>query len=330
MNFFRRRNCTDYPAFTPVAPGSGATPPPARPQQPQQPQPAEKAPAPRAEAKQDGRIRLSLTQPDCRFSDLIFAPAVTRRIQALLCRIRHHRTLYEEWNLQKIDPQGKHVAVNFYGPSGTGKTRAAYALAAELGKPIIEVSYAELESKYVGVTSQNIEAAFAAAREHDAVLFFDEADSLLGKRLSRVTQASDHAVNTSRSVMLKQLDAFDGVVVFASNLVQSFDRAFVRRILEHIELPLPDTATRTLLWQRFITPRITGRDALDWSALAAASDGFSGGLILDAVKLACARAVTTAAADTAPVLLQEHLLSAVSQIASARQVIGTNGSGANV
>lgn len=327
MSFFHRRKQAaaepTYPTFTPTEAKEDLQ------------QCALAAAAKRAGEKQqakaeDGRIHPVPKQSDTHFSDLIFAPEVNRRIAALLCRIRHHRTLYEEWNLQKIDPQGKHVAVNFYGPSGTGKTRAAYALAAELGKPIIEVSYAELESKYVGVTSQNIEAAFAAAREHDAVLFFDEADSLLGKRLSRVTQASDHAVNTSRSVMLKQLDAFDGVVVFASNLVQSFDRAFVRRILEHIELPLPDTATRTLLWQRFITPRITGRGTLDWAALATASDGFSGGLILDAVKLACARAVTTAPADTAPVLLQEHLLSAISQIAAARQVIGTNGSGANV
>lgn len=323
MRFFRRNKSekpapVEYPDFRPVpaeAPASGAAPSVA---------PENRSPA--AEQKNDADIiRFSARQPVCSFGKLIYPAAVHRRIDALQARIRHHRMLYKDWNLQKIDPQGSHVAVNFYGPSGTGKTMCAESLAAALGMPIIEVSYAELESKYVGETSKNIQAAFRAATEQGAVLFFDEADSLLGKRLSNVTQASDHAVNTSRSVMLKQLDAFEGIVVFASNLVESFDRAFVRRILEHIELPLPGPEELPALWQHFVVQKITGRDALDWSRLSALSVGFSPALILDAVKLACGRAVTEAGDSREPVLTMAHLEDAISQISRAREVVGVHG-----
>lgn len=323
MNFFFRKNnrrteSAEYPEFREV---------PAEKEAPAAPMPAGQKPPTDEKKNDDSSARFSARTPVCSFDRLILAPVVRHRIDALLARIRHHRMLYEEWNLQKIDPQGRHVAVNFYGASGTGKTMCAEALAAALGKNIIEVSYAELESKYVGETSKNIQAAFRAATEQDAVLFFDEADSLLGKRLSNVSQASDHAVNTSRSVMLKQLDAFEGIVVFASNLVESFDRAFVRRILEHIELPLPGSAELPVLWQHFIVPRITGRDALDWARLSEISAGFSPALILDAVKLACGRAVTEAGDSAEPLLTMAHLEDAVAQIARAREVVGVHGKG---
>ena len=324
MRLFRRKQQekpapVEYPDFRPVpaaAPDSCA------------PRVAPESKASVSEPKDEAdKSRFAARPPVCSFDKLIYPAPVRRRIEALLARIRHHRMLYDVWNLQKIDPQGRHVAVNFYGPSGTGKTMCAEALASALGMPIIEVSYAELESKYVGETSKNIQAAFRAAVEQGAVLFFDEADSLLGKRLSNVSQASDHAVNTSRSVMLKQLDAFEGIVVFASNLVESFDRAFVRRILEHIELPLPGEEELPILWQHFVVPRITGRDSLDWGRLSALSVGFSPALILDAVKLACGAAVTEAGEENAPVLTMPHLEEAISQIARAREVVGTHGMG---
>ena len=276
----------------------------------------------RKEEEASSSLSFKARAPICSFDLLILSEQTRKRIDSLLIRIRYHQVLYEEWNLKKIDPQGKHVAVNFYGPSGTGKTMCAEALAAALGKQIIEVSYAEMESKYVGETSKNIEAAFHAAAQQDAVLFFDEADSLLGKRLSHVTQASDHAVNTSRSVMLKQLDKFEGIVVFATNLAESFDRAFVRRILEHIELPLPEAEERLRLWQHFLVPQIEGRNELEWNELVSTTEGFSGGLILDAVKLACARAVCVASEEDNPRMKQSFLRESIEQISASRQVVG--------
>jgi SpoVK/Ycf46/Vps4 family AAA+-type ATPase len=114
---------------------------------------------------------------------------------------------------------------------------------------IIRANYAEIESKYVGETAKNIKAAFQKAKETGALLFFDEADSILGRRLSNVRQSTDHAVNVSRSVMLLELDQFSGVTVFATNLASNYDTAFIRRILGHIEMPLPDADQRLRLWQ---------------------------------------------------------------------------------
>jgi hypothetical protein len=177
-------------------------------------------------------------------SDLVLPQSVLAALDVLKSRLRNHDLIYRQWDFQSVDPGGMSAAINFYGPPGTGKTMCAEALAHELGKPIIEVSYAEIESKYVGDTPKNIVAAFDCARRTDALLFFDEADSILGRRLTSVTQSADHGVNVSRAVMLKQLDAFAGVVVFATNLARNIDGAFVRRILQHVEVPLPDEACR--------------------------------------------------------------------------------------
>ena len=176
--------------------------------------------------------------------------------------------------------------------SGTGKTFAAEAIANELGMSIIRANYAEIESKYVGETPKNIKAAFQKAREAGAVLFFDEADSILGKRLSNVRQSTDHAVNVSRSVMLLELDSFDGVTIFATNLAANYDSAFVRRILGHIAMPLPDAAARRQLWLLHLPARLPADlSNAQLGELVAASEGLAGGDILNAVLLAAATAI---------------------------------------
>jgi SpoVK/Ycf46/Vps4 family AAA+-type ATPase len=230
--------------------------------------------------------RFESRAPRYRMDDLILPEGVRQEIKTLKSRINNHALIYQEWGFQKIDPVGVSVAVNYYGPPGTGKTMCAEALAADLGQPILEVNYAEIESKYVGETPKNIVAAFAQAKKSKALLFFDEADSILGRRLTNVTQSADHGVNVSRSVMLKQLDRFDGIVVFATNLAKNFDGAFVRRILQHVYIPLPDEAGRLELWKRMIGVKVPGWESIDVTLLAKESDGFSGGLIKNAVLLA--------------------------------------------
>lgn len=256
------------------------------------------------------------------FDGVILPPSTLRNIEILKSRINNHQLLYETWELSRIDPRGLSVAINFYGPPGTGKTMCSEALAAMLGKTLIEVNYAEIESKYVGETPKNIRAAFARASESDSVLFFDEADSILGRRMTHVTQAADHGVNVSRAVMLKQLDEFRGVVVFATNLARNFDGAFVRRILQHIEVPLPDTIERITLWQAMLSPRVPGRDALDWPALAKASIGFSGGDIKNAVVI-CLSDLANHPETTRRIALAE-VLAAVEVVQKAKSEIGSN------
>ena len=229
-------------------------------------------------------------KPLYRLEDVILNDEVQEQIDVLRSRIANHRLLYEEWGLAKIDPQGTHISVSFYGPPGTGKTMCAEALAAELGVDIIEVSYAEIESKYVGETGKNIRAAFQQASRANALLFFDEADAILGARMSNVTQAADHAVDVARAVMLKELDAFEGVVAFATNKFGKYDAAFLRRILQHVEVPLPDAATRERLWPQLTPTQVPGRETLNWQELAENSEGMSGGEIKNAIVTACSEA----------------------------------------
>ncbi len=230
--------------------------------------------------------------PQRKLADLVLDEDTLAHIRALLTKIRHHRLLYEEFGLREIDPYGGRTAINFYGPPGTGKSMAAESIAGELGMGIIRANYAEIESKFVGETPKNIKAAFAKAEDANAVLFFDEADSILGKRLSSITQSTDHAVNVSRSVMLLELDHFSGVVVFATNLASNYDAAFTRRILGHIAMPLPDEAARLRLWRRHIPNRLPVQlTEGDWSRLVATTEGLAGGDILSAVLYAASLAV---------------------------------------
>lgn len=144
-----------------------------------------------------------------------------------------------DWGFAAVDPAGKGVVLNFFGPPGTGKTLTAEALAGSLSKPLMFMSIADLESKFMGDTSKNIAQVFKTATAEGAVLFFDEADTLLGKRLSSVTQGIDNEVNAMRSTLLIELEKHEGVVIFATNFAKNYDSAFVSRISQHIQFALP-------------------------------------------------------------------------------------------
>lgn len=230
--------------------------------------------------------------PRRQLKDLIVPADTLAQLRGLLTKIKYHRVLYEDFGLSEIDPYGGRTAINLYGPPGTGKTFAAEAIAHELGLGLIRVNYAEIESKYVGETPKNIKAAFQKAREANALLFFDEADSILGRRLTNITQSTDHAVNVSRSVMLLELDRFAGVTVFATNLASNYDSAFVRRILGHVALPLPDADARARLWRYHLPARLPVRlSAADWAELIDRSEGLAGGDILNSVIYAASMAI---------------------------------------
>ena len=270
--------------------------PPAR-SVPAVPPPSETPPPRRAEdsAREEQRngptAQFSLEQPTRGLASLVVSAAVRSTLATVLARVHHHETLYREWGLAQIDPFGKRVVLNLHGPPGTGKSLCAEAMAHELGRPLLRVDHAELESKYVGETPKNIKAAFRSAEEAGAVLFFDEADAILGKRLTSVTQSADQSVNSARSTMLTQMDRHSGIVIFATNFFSSYDPAFLRRIFAHVELPLPDEACRVELWQRLLPATIPGASSIDRQELAARSGGLSGGDMLEIIKRAASRAV---------------------------------------
>jgi SpoVK/Ycf46/Vps4 family AAA+-type ATPase len=249
------------------------------------------------EPSQSASEQFPAREPERSLEEVVHPAKVRAQLNAALDRLRHSVTLFDEWGLSAIDPHGARAVLNFYGPPGTGKSMTAEAIAHHMGKRVITVSYAELESKYVGDTPKNIRRAFQAAREQDALIFFDEADSILGKRLSSVTQSADHGVNVSRSVMLMEMDRFDGLLIFATNLAQNYDSAFVRRIQTHIALELPDEAGREAIAEKMLVAKLPREPQVTPKSLAQLSEGLSGGDLRTVVINAASHAVSREGED---------------------------------
>ncbi len=240
------------------------------------------------EAKEDGKTVDFIPQkPRYNFSQIILDDNIRKEIFDAVKVIECKDLIYTEWGFSEVDPIPRSI-LNFYGEPGTGKTMCAHAIANHLGKSILALNYSEIESKYVGEAPKNLQKAFDVAKETDSVLFFDEADSFLGKRIENVTQGADQALNSLRSQMLILLEEFSGVVLFATNLVTNFDPAFESRILKHIRFELPNLEARAAILKKMIPSRLpvnkpfTDEEYLEGSKLI---EGFSGreikGAILD-------------------------------------------------
>jgi len=275
---------------------------------------------PRPGAPDDG-ARFAARAPRFRLgADVILSDATALRLAECLTKLRHRKTIYVDWDFGAVDPLGLSTILNFYGPPGTGKTLAAEALAGTLDLPFMSLGIAELESKFMGETAKNIQAAFDAARAAGALLFFDEADTLLGKRLSSVTQGVDNEVNAMRSTLLIELERFDGVAVFATNFAKNYDEAFRSRIGYHVHFDLPDLDARQRLWSRMLVAGIPLRDPREplLARCAALSDGFSGREIRTCMRLALPKALHEAERHGQPPgLALAHLEAAIGEVRKA-------------
>lgn len=216
--------------------------------------------------------------PKYKLSNMILDKSTKQQLERAITLIRNQKLIFEEWGFKEIDPFTKTILC-FYGAPGTGKTMCAHAMATELGKKIIIASYASIESKWVGEGPKNLRKIFQDAEEQDAILFFDEADSFLSKRVQNAETGSDKHYNRMSNEMFQLLENYNGIIIFATNLVADFDKAFKSRILAFIEFTLPDEDTRARLIQ-VMTPRdlpMTKPLTLEeLKKLAAAIDGFSG------------------------------------------------------
>lgn len=201
----------------------------------------------------------SAVKPEYTFERVILPEKVRNSIDDALNIFIYQKKVFDEWGLREIEPHPS-VSLSFYGPSGTGKTMAAEAIANKLGKKILRVSYADIESKYHGEGPKMVKAIFYAAQRDDAVLFIDESDSLLSKRLTNVSSGSDQAINSMRSQLLISLERFEGIVVFATNLVVNYDQAFLTRLIS-VEFVLPDKESRKKIWEVHLKP--TGKSKLN-------------------------------------------------------------------
>lgn len=264
-----------------------------------------------------------LETPRRDLSKLVTSDKTLQQIKNIISKIQNYDLLYNKFGLKDIDPSGGRTAINLYGPPGTGKSFAAEAIANALNKKIIRVNYAEIESKYVGDTPKNIKLLFSEAKKADAILIFDEADSILGNRLSNVFQSTDHAVNVSKSVMLLELDNFSGITIFTTNFGSNYDSAFVRRIIGHIKFTLPNSENRNKLFRGMIPDKLPVKlSEKDFLSIIDLTEGFSGGDLLNVVIYASSQAVERDG-ENCKVGINDFV-DAISLIKTAKREIGIN------
>jgi SpoVK/Ycf46/Vps4 family AAA+-type ATPase len=180
--------------------------------------------------------------------------------------VRHRARVYEEWGFAARTARGLGITALFEGPSGTGKTMAAEVLAHALDLDLYRIDLSGVVSKYIGETEKNLAQLFAAAEGSGAILFFDEADALFGKR-SEVRDSHDRYANIEVSYLLQRMESYRGLAILTSNLKSALDGAFLRRLRFIVHFPFPDAASRAQIWQR-IFPGDTPTRALQPERLA--------------------------------------------------------------
>jgi len=215
--------------------------------------------------------------PKVTLEDVVLDGVTRERVVAFVQAARRRSTVFGSWGFGKKATYGKGLSALFSGPSGTGKTLTAEAVAGELGQVLYPVRMDTVVSKYVGETEKNLAKIFEAARESDAVILFDEADAVFGKRLDEGGHHA-HYINQQINVLLSQLERFDGLVLLATNRAESFDEAFERRIRFHIRFNMPDVRARAAIWRRLLPAEAPVDEDVDFDALAKAFE-FTGGTI---------------------------------------------------
>lgn len=201
------------------------------------------------------------------WEDIVLPPDQVALLKEICLQVRHRRTVLERWGFDRHLAMGKGVNVLFAGPSGTGKTMAAEIIAADLGLELYKVDLASMVSKYIGETEKNLDKVFTAAREANALLFFDEADAIFGKR-SEVKDAHDRYANIEVGYLLQRMEEYDGVVILATNLRKNLDDAFVRRLHVAIDFPFPEEPDRHRIWCKVFPPEAPLADDVDLAFLA--------------------------------------------------------------
>jgi AAA+ superfamily predicted ATPase len=205
--------------------------------------------AARAQAGHELRGLASKLVPVYTWTDIVLPPATRRQLEELCARVEQRQRVFDEWGFGAKLSYGKGVSALFTGPSGSGKTMAAEVLATALAVDLYRIELASVVSKYIGETEQRLERIFSAAERTNAILFFDEADALFGKR-SEIHDAHDRYANIEVSYLLQRMEQYEGVAILATNLRGNLDDAFVRRLAFAVQFPFPDEAQRKEIWEK--------------------------------------------------------------------------------
>ena len=237
------------------------------------------------------------------WSDITLPANEMAQLHEVCAQVKHRRKVYGDWDFGRKVSATKGLAVLFFGPSGTGKTTAVEILANELQLEAYKIDLSTVVSKYIGETEKNLSAIFQEAETSNALLFFDEADSLFGKR-SEVKDAHDRYANIEINYLLQRMDEFEGLVILATNLRKNIDEAFFRRMHFAIEFPFPDETNRYYIWKQHIPQAAPVAADIDFDFLANRLN-ITGGSIKNIVVNAA-----FLAAENSGVINMKHLLRA--------------------
>jgi len=227
------------------------------------------------EPDQTGELSNLVENPKWTLEEIALSEDTTGQIEEMLAYIQNRDKLLNEWQFNRFLKAGSGLSINFFGVPGTGKSITAEAIAHRLGVTIIKANYGELESALVGGTSENLAATFEIAEKTKSLLLFDEADAVLSRRISNLSQAADHGVNSAKSTLLTLLDNFNGIIIFTTNLFDHYDEAFLRRILFNVEFLPPSYEMRLQLWRFHLSDVVPRKGS--YEQLAEISDGLCGG-----------------------------------------------------
>ena len=240
--------------------------------------------------------------------DRVILPESTQKtVKEILNFARYQRKVLDDWGYRKCSAYGNSLSILFSGPPGTGKTLLATAMANELGKILYRVDLSRIVDKYIGETEKNLAKIFDEASKAQAILLFDEADSLFAKRTD-VKSSNDRYANLEVNFLIQKLESYNGISILTTNLQTSIDEAFKRRLRYIVEFKEPNDKERQKLWQTLIAPNPPLDDDIQWRVLA---DNFelSGGHIRNATLNASIRA----AANSRPLGMQYLLEAAIAE-----------------
>jgi len=206
-------------------------------------------------------------EPRYNWDDLVLPENNIVQLKEICCQVKHRYLVFGDWGFGQKMSHGKGLSVLFSGPSGTGKTMGAEVIAHELRLDLYKIDLSGVVSKYIGETEKNLSRVFQEAETSNAVLFFDEADALFGKR-TEVSDAHDRYANIETSYLLQKMEEYEGVVILATNLRDNMDEAFTRRIRFILEFPFPDEASRSRIWRKHFPKETPVSDQIDYNSLA--------------------------------------------------------------
>ncbi|MCI3920989.1 ATP-binding protein [Paenibacillus sp. TRM 82003] len=245
-------------------------------------------------------------EPKYDWNDLILPEEPKGLLRQACNRLLHRHVVFGDWGFERKFAYGKGISMLFTGPPGTGKTMSALVMAKEMDAELYRIDLSRLVSKYIGETEKNLSEIFDEAQLSGAILFFDEADALFGKR-SEVKDAHDKYANMETSYLLQKMEEYDGLTILATNFAQNLDEAFTRRINFIVKYPFPDPVQREQLWRTTFPKELPAAGDIDFPYLASTFD-LAGGPIKNVVLTAA-----FLAAEEGTEIAMRHMIEAVKQ-----------------